>query len=106
MTNQEMYEYVILKWRYIVNNNGSDDGLKEAHPEMKNFRSNCSYCEKYLEKGCVDCSLNTKNKDYTFISASACMEEDHPFYAWFYNRNITNAQKVLNLIRKTKPKGC
>jgi hypothetical protein len=108
MINQERYNYTILKWRYIVNNNGSEDGLIEAYPELLNFNSYCSYCEFFICKGCVGCPLNLLKEKYpvyrmTDMVTCACREVSHPFNVWVYNKNTKNAQAVFNLIIKTKP---
>lgn len=92
MTKKEAKRLSILKWEYIIAQDGSEDELIEAIPELVELISNCGYCEKYvaLFDNCPKCPL-------TIIEANCC-EYTHPFYKWFHTRTKENAQAVLDLI--------
>ncbi len=104
-TLQEAYELVLNKWEYIVNNNGSIEGLNDALPELKHLISRCGYCDYFLAKNdnkaaCYNCPLNTKPKIYDdFI----CCMPNHPWMIWFESKTKENAEAMLDLIKKTNP---
>lgn len=62
----------------------------------------CAYCDLFLKKPkCVGCPINLTGK--AMKERGACRMPGHPFLEWFYDRTKENAQKVLDLIIKTKP---
>jgi len=96
MKKKEARKLSIKKWKYIVENGGSDVGLIDAIPKLKDCEENCGYCEKYED--CIDgCPLHIfiKNKKY------GCSYERHPFSKWFESKTKKRAQIVLDLIRNT-----
>lgn len=88
----------IIKWTYIVNNNGSERGLLEAHPELKHLNGYCGFCELIIEKyhgKCKKCVLYKKD-------IGKCGSGDnHPYTIWHYNNTTKAAQAVLDLILNT-----
>jgi hypothetical protein len=79
----------VKKWKWIVDNNGSNNGLIVAMPELKNFSNNCAMCEYKNPKnfnGCIKCLLS-----------SVC---DNEYQNWAHNKNKENAIKVLEAIKK------
>lgn len=107
MTKKEAKELAIKKWQYIVNNNGSDIGIEIECPELEEFRSNCSYCEKYMDTFnkifdfCAKCPINLPESKYENFNTPGCLQYAHPFYKWFLDPTEVNAQKVLYLILKS-----
>jgi recombinational DNA repair protein RecR len=95
MTLEEAKKLVILKWTYIVQNNGSYYGLLQNISELKDLNGNCAYCELFMNKGCKGCPICPSE---IMDNGSGCRQVDHPFDIWYYNKNRENAQAVLDLI--------
>lgn len=90
LSKKKAKELSLKKWKYIVGNNGSEDGLTAAIPEIKDFSANCGYCEKYE---CYECPL--------FIDDKTCTSYGHLYCIWVQNQTTENAQAVLDLILKS-----
>lgn len=86
LTEENAKEYAIMKWQYIVDNNGSREGLLEKYPVLKELKANCSYCELYV---CDNCPIGTMGD---------CTSGSHPWCRWKNLETKENAQKVLDLI--------
>lgn len=93
LTKKKAKELSIKKWEYIVSNEGSSKGLTDKYPELENLDAECGYCEKY-NNVCNGCPLRLNNK-------FPCGNPLHPWKKWSSNPTKANAQKVLNLIRKS-----
>lgn len=97
MTQQEAKEWAVKKWQYIVDNDGSSYGLLRAHPELRDFSNNCSYCQMYIENSmstiCTGCPLLLNDLRCTYVG--------HPYLDWVKDSTKENAQKVLDLILST-----
>lgn len=99
LTKKEAKRLSILKWEYIVENNGSDDRLIEEYPELDELTGNCGYCEIYnpfsenriTDNGCSPCPLVVNKHPCTTTV----------WYVWIRKRNKKNAQAVLDLIKKS-----
>ena len=100
-TLQEAYDLAILKWQWVVNRGGGQykEDLAEEIPELGNFPANCSYCELFYEDYCEGCPLNITPE----FGGHGCLEETHPWNIWMDDLTKENAEKVLELIIKTKP---
>lgn len=105
MTKQKAKELCILKWQYIVDNNGSNDGLVEKYPQLSMLRCNCAYCELYVNTAskknmhCVKCPIKPSKLDYLEYGWG-CDQEGHPYHKWTMNRTKINAQAMLNLVKR------
>lgn len=95
LTLEKAKELAILKWQYIVDNDGSDYGLKDMYPFLNSLFCNCSYCELFLlnsEVSCFRCPIN--------IDLS-CLDNGSLFDEWCKIPSKENAKKVLDLIINT-----
>lgn len=102
MTKREAYKLSLKKWQYIVKNDGDDSDLLFCYPELRNIRAACGYCQKYLMLlNCKGCPLNIINNGFY---EAGCHQAGHPYNDWIEDPTKENAQKVLDLIIKTKPK--
>ena len=91
MTLKEAKELAIMKWEFIVENDGDLDSIIcEVIPELSGLQNLCSYCELFLAKDCQGCPLAV---------GCMCMEIEHPYSVWLHNSTTENAQKVLDLIK-------
>lgn len=97
MTVQEAYGWAVKKWEYIVNNDGNTEGLFHSIPELDSFETGCAYCELFVNRltNCQGCPLSQ--------NGLTCIGNGHPYDDWDANPTKENAQKVLDLIIKTKP---
>ena len=93
ISKKKAKELSIIKWEYIVGNNGKWKGLYRVHPELNNLAAGCGYCEKYGENNCDECPL--------LINNDACTDPGHPFHTWTERQTKENAQAVLDLILKS-----
>jgi len=112
LTKKKAKELCILKWEWIIKNNGKfDDGnlhqLCKDIPELEDISAHCGYCEKYSHTSsvnisqCAKCPIRPKfSKDY-HIYEFGCYQPNHPFGIWFYNHSVKNAQAVLDLIKSS-----
>ena len=106
MTQQQAKELCILKWQYIVDNNGCQGGLCIKHPELSKLLSNCGYCEIYYNTHsinllkCLDCPIRPEKENYNNLSKEGCLQKCHPYFKWYTNQTVENAQSVLDLIIK------
>jgi hypothetical protein len=93
MTKKEMKRLALLKWQYIVDNDGFSSGLTERYPELEKLMNKCSYCSMYINRitDCRGCPL--KQGKFT------CFDDEHLFSNWDWCRSKQNAQKVLDLIK-------
>ncbi|MCK5605320.1 hypothetical protein KAR91_25735 [Candidatus Pacearchaeota archaeon] len=106
LTKKKAIELSILKWEWIVKNNGELDfhELIKEIPELSKVLSSCGLCEKYIENreyddwcnGCPICIYGKENESH------GCTVEKHPWMIWTDNRTKINAQTVLNLIKSIK----
>ena len=103
LTLQEAYKYAVIKWQYIVNNDGESYGLRDEYPELINFRAGCSYCELFWDSvtGCKGCPLKARRRVY--IREPGCRQPKHSYNIWDDEPTKANAQAVLDLIIKTRP---
>ncbi len=93
MTKKEAKRLSILKWEFIVKNDG-DYKLCKLPEELRNLESQCGFCEKYYKKDCDGCPIN--NTDI-----GKCWYDKHPYSTWYHNRTVSNAQIMLDLIKKS-----
>ncbi len=106
MTKKEAKELCILKWEYIVENNGSSKGLIKKYPQLKKLNYGCAYCDKYITGEtfsllhCAKCPIRPKVDDYHDIEYVGCSQYGHPYSNWSYNNTKENAQLVLDLIKE------
>ncbi len=110
LTNKKAIELSILKWEWIVKNDGDDNSseLLEAIPELENIEEYCGLCHKYLKVtydpysvSCDKCPIDiikTKKNNHT----SGCWQNEHPFNIYECETTKENAQKVLDLIKSIK----
>jgi len=98
---QKAYRYAVLKWDYIVQNNGFSDGLYNKHPKLKDFIAGCSYCELFQRNDCFSCPIKIDNRKS--IYDCSCNDHEHPFHKWACNKSYETAKEVLNFIIKNKP---
>ena len=110
ITKQEAIKLSLIKWEYIVNNDGSIGGLTDHHPELDNLLGLCGLCEYYEDLAILsnisdEFSLNRKTKcsfcDLAKLNTS-CFDDDSYFQIWNRHRTKENAQDVLNLIKQIK----
>ncbi len=101
LTKKKAIELSILKWEWIVKNDGSEKGLIDAIPELEKLKAHCGLCELYVEDNtiryCYGCPICPK-KWYNL----GCMKSGHKWYIWSNNPTKENAQKVLDLIKSIK----
>jgi len=98
----------IIKWKIILRNNGGITGVY-SHPELRNLKHNCGFCERWLspiqnfgESGC-DCA----KCEFAKAMGSQCNEEDNVnnlFDQWGNERGGTEkalelTQQILDLIK-------
>lgn len=109
MIHNEAKKWCIIKWEWIVEHDGdpSSERLLAAIPELEGFIAECAYCELYngnRETGlCVGCPLDIYSTPEGMINTKhKCLHDDHPWNIWSDNPTGKNAQKVLDLIIKTK----
>ena len=92
LTLKKAKELSIKKWKIIVKQNGSDEGIN-THPDFQDLRHNCGLCQRYIpdlfKDTCEKCPLT---KD----GSSCCIE----FFEWNDKPSKKNAQAVLNRIKK------
>lgn len=100
MTIQQAYYWVIRKWNYVVKCDGSDDTIFDKYPRLREFESECAYCQLFIKQGCDGCPLNIGEKLPTLGS---CWNIQHPWRAWYKNKTKETALKVVELIKRTKP---
>lgn len=96
MNQRELKYWALLKWRYIVQNDGELYGLVSRYPELRLFKSQCSYCSHFLDNGgCYECPLGLDG-------IGICNRLYHPYDIWRLNRTPQNAQALLDLIKSIK----
>lgn len=93
LTKKEAKRLSILKWEFIIENGGNYK-LHKLPKELENLQSECGYCEKYYEKNCAGCPINTPD-------IGKCWHSGHLFHVWYNNKTVENAQAVLDLIKKS-----
>ena len=104
LTKKHAIELSILKWEFIVENNGSSFGLIEIYPELKSLMSYCGLCHKYNNKlggkfnSCYGCPLVMINNNYNY-NECGCSQREHLYRNWFYDRTKVNAQKLLDFLK-------
>ena len=99
MTKEEAKQECIKKWTYIVNNDGSVNGLLHMYPEVANYIGYCAYCELYWKENCSNCPIRGDVPiDYKHM---CCFILNHPYYRWLKDKTKANAQAVLDLILKS-----
>ena len=81
-------ELSVVKWAYVILNNGSDVGLIKAHPELANLRSYCGLCQYHIndnnkETDCSRCPVVTKKRYSCYYSES------------FYQRWVNINEEIL-----------
>ena len=91
----QMHKSVRNKWEYIVNNNGSDEGLLVKFPELTFMTNHCAYCERFITNYDCDC-CPIAEKHY------ACYM-NHPYAVWLKNKTKENAQIMLDIVNKINP---
>lgn len=105
MTKEEAKELCILKWEYIVNNEGSEDGLINKYPELNKLLYECAYCELYFNDNskhhCDNCPIKIKYSKRTNKYYGFCLTPDHPYNKWDNANTKENAQVVLDLIKNS-----
>jgi hypothetical protein len=101
LTRKEAFRLSILKWEYIVENDGQD--VIPGEVESLDMIGNCALCEKYLHttdtvlRQCAECPIRPDIKDYDELGGMGCRQEVHPFQIWDYTKET--AIKVLELIK-------
>ena len=93
LTKKKAIELSILKWEYIVGNNGNESGLIEKHPILKEYRNGCSLCEYHIgniDIICTKCPLSNKEHKE---SCSVL------YFIWKWQMTKESAQKVLDQIK-------
>lgn len=107
MTKKEAKRLSVLKWQYIVDNDGIEYGVHFKVEGLLGLQSNCGLCDKYQDtaskslKYCAKCPIRLKVKDYSSIGNTGCWQDSHPYKIWSYNATKENAQAVLDLILKS-----
>jgi hypothetical protein len=107
MTKKKAKELCILKWEYIVNNNGSYNGLLNKYPELTNLINDCAYCELYYDtknkklNNCAKCPIKLKTEYYNSFYDVSCQQTNHLYYAWYKKQTKENAEAILNLIKNS-----
>lgn len=90
----------LLKFRRIIECDGSDKDVCDFMPELREMKSACPYCAYYFNKinRCDGCPLDLYHfrTDYW----GGCMHPEHPFYKWYHNKNKDNAKGMYNLIER------
>lgn len=106
LTKKKAKELAIKKWEYIVENDGSDSRLTLFVPEVYNMLWRCPYCELFAtnvgqddNEYCFECPI--RPKIFNIYKQPGCWQSDHPFKKWIQNKTKENAQKVLDLIKKS-----
>jgi len=108
MKRKKAFKLSIKKWKYIVRNDGSDDGLLAVYRELKSLEANCGLCEKYIWTSnkklefCAKCPIRLRVVDYDRLSSIGCYQNKHPFRRWRTNPTKENAKKVLKLIKSER----
>jgi hypothetical protein len=97
MNKQEAKELCILKWEYIVENGGSEEGLTENYPRLRDLKAECAYCELYVKYRCDGCPIQPEMQ----INRLGCFNREHPYNVWYYDSTKSNAQAVLDLIKNS-----
>ena len=95
LTKKQAKELSIKKWEYIVGNNGKEDGLIKACPELEKLIAHCGYCEIYI--ACDKCPIYFKKGEFRY----GCGSELHPWDKWSCYHTKSNAQRVLDLIKQS-----
>lgn len=106
MTLRQAYNWAKKKWEYIVDNNGSDEGLYKKYPKLKKLPSGCAYCQMFIieKHSCDECPIGLPIEDKCFRKFPACHLDKHPYNLWMEAPTKRRAKKILNLIITNKPK--
>jgi len=93
----------IIKWEYIVNNNGSNDLLLKVHPELASLRASCGFCELQKENYpifCDDCyCFSLCNTDSIYFRWSTAVQNNEPVPIV-----LPLAKQILEIIKNTNEK--
>ena len=81
------------KWKFIVENDGSDSGLTKKIKSLENYQSHCAMCHYQLEVMDSDC-------DHCLYTEVCHI----PYFNWTSFKSVNHAQIVLNEIIKTNNK--
>lgn len=95
-------EFAIIKWNWIVANNGVSDisSMISKIPELGVLKSKCGFCDMYwLHKDansqCKDCPMLIDKTDLT----SNCKSTHHPYNIWLNDKTLINAKRMLKYVR-------
>lgn len=107
LTKERAKELSIRKWEWIIENNGfvNNDRLIEELPELFDLAHYCGLCELYCFEHdselshCLNCPIRPKREYYNNTTNTGCFQRIHPYYIWYNEPNIENAQAVLELIK-------
>jgi hypothetical protein len=98
LTKKTAKALCIKKWEYIVANDGDYNGLENSLPELSFCNFLCGYCEltntKLFNTNCRKCPLY-------ILTGKECFDPDSTYATWRKNQTKANAQKVLDLIKKS-----
>ena len=99
-------EFAEKKWQYIIDNKGSDKGLKDELPLLAQFNSECSYCELYVERNIKKVTDKTnyhklcENCPVFKIGGYSCHDDKSVYATWNRHSTVKKAQRMLDIIKK------
>ena len=100
ITREEAIRLSKVKWQYIVDNDGLDFGLTEAHPELSALLSTCGLCH-YHRDGTLDNACDAVGGMCPLAQGRPrCYHANSPFLTWAHRKTKENAQRVLDLINQ------
>ncbi len=114
ITLTEAVNLSILKWDWIIKNNGDDyidntDGtttVSDAIPELKNLSHDCGLCEYANQRDPDFYAFSKSCKECPLYKNNACGKKNSDWIKWFGNiqtaAKIRNATNILNKIKSIK----
>lgn len=104
----------IIKWEYIVKNEGREQGLIDEYPTLTFYNSQCAYCQLFINQNLdADDKYQCNNCPLSIIKGDGlnCLLPNHPYKKWYklqhkpqvHNEDRLNAAKeMLKLIKSIK----
>ena len=91
-------ELTVMKWNWIVSNNGISDisSMISKIPELGVTKTKCGLCDLFWlqEDACKNCPLLIEKTDAT----TNCKSAHHPYRKWLDNKNTKTARKMLRYV--------
>jgi len=109
ITLEKAKELSIIKWKLIINNNGSFGLEQRNNPAIKNIKHNCGFCERWhinddtdgVERSGCDCN----SCEFAKAMGTDCNKDNSLFDQWcndelFGGTPKKLAQLILDIIKE------